>query len=934
MLSRQKVLTNYLITTFLFLFLIIYVSNADDLTVTYAYSLYSGGQSVDFSPDGRYIATGDIDGDVGFWEVGEDESIEYVDLGGDVQSVAFRSDSRYLAADGNDGNVIVWLLDVTTRDTVRGTYVHNDASNINSIAYSPGGRYVAVGMDIRWAFLWDLNTDNLWGWGSLEGSEVYDVAFSPDGEYLATGDDTGYLILREVDTWWDDVESTHFNVGGNVQAVAFSPDGKYVAADGFNANTGQTYVNIYNMSDFRLAWQVITDDVYSIAFSPDSQYIAMGDTNATISFYKIGTDVTLVEEINADGTVYDLAWSPDGTLISDGRDVWNVNVRIPSVPIAAATENKIYWADGSDGMIRRSNLDGSEVETVLSNLNGPKHIALDTTNGMIYWSEESVNKILRANLNGSGVEDVLTGLDEPNEIVLDMSNGKIYWLEQGSDKIRRANLNGTAVEDLVNTGLEIDGGIALDITNGKLYWADWHANRILRFNLNGTASEVLLTGPDDPVDIALDVPAGKMYWLEQGADKVRRANLNGTAVEDLVTTGLDRPYEIALDVTQDKMYWTDWSTETIKRANLDGSSVETLLSGLNYPLGIALDLSFSAPSNTLVSLSPSSVDSPDVGEQLTFSINIAEGQRIAGYQAILTYDYTALRFVQGDNGTYLPSGAFFIPPKVDGDTVQLAASSLAGETMGDGTLATITFEVVEVKPSTVTLSDVILTNSQGETTNPLTEDAVITEPPQLPEDVNDDGVVNIVDLTLVASNFGATGTNAADVNGDGVVNIVDLTLVAAAFGNTASAPYAWEHNSEIAPTREQVAQWLQEARQLNLTDPDFQRGIMVLETLLKALTPKETALLPNYPNPFNPETWIPYQLATPADVTVTIYAADGKVIRMLDLGHQPVGIYQNRSNAAYWDGKNAIGEHVASGVYFYTLTAGDFTATRKMLIRK
>ena len=358
----------------------------------------------------------------------------------------------------------------------------------------------------------------------------------------------------------------------------------------------------------------------------------------------------------------------------------------------------------------------------------------------------------------------------------------------------------------------------------------------------------------------------------------------------------------------------------------------TLASGSEDGTVLLWDLTPTSP--ITVSLSPDSVDSPDVGKQLTFSLNITEGQNVAGYQATVSYDYTALSFIQGENSTYLPSGAFFIPPKVDGDTVQLAASSLAGETMGDGTLATITFEVVAVKESTVRLSDVILTNSQGETTMPQTENAEITEPPQLPEDVNNDGVVNIVDLTLVASNFGATGTNAADVNGDGVVNIVDLTLVAAAFGNTASAPYAWEHNSEIAPTREDVEAWLNEARQLNLPDPDFQRGILVLETLLKVLTPKETALLPNYPNPFNPETWIPYQLATPADVTVSIFSANGKLVRTLSLRYQPVGMYHSRSRAAYWDGKNDAGEPVASGVYFYTLTVGDFTATRKMLIRK
>ena len=98
--------------------------------------------------------------------------------------------------------------------------------------------------------------------------------------------------------------------------------------------------------------------------------------------------------------------------------------------------------------------------------------------------------------------------------------------------------------------------------------------------------------------------------------------------------------------------------------------------------------------------------------------------------------------------------------------------------------------------------------------------------------------------------------------------------------------------------------------------------------------PSESALLPNYPNPFNPETWLPYHLAEPAEVTLSIYSAGGQLVRTLALGHQPAGIYASKSRAAYWDGRNAVGERVASGVYFYTLTAGDFAATEKMLIMK
>ena len=98
--------------------------------------------------------------------------------------------------------------------------------------------------------------------------------------------------------------------------------------------------------------------------------------------------------------------------------------------------------------------------------------------------------------------------------------------------------------------------------------------------------------------------------------------------------------------------------------------------------------------------------------------------------------------------------------------------------------------------------------------------------------------------------------------------------------------------------------------------------------------PVETALFPNYPNPFNPETWIPYQLAEATDVTLTIYDVSGREVRQLALGHRPAGVYYSRGRAAHWDGRNEIGEKVASGLYFYTLTAGEFTATGKMLIQK
>ena len=200
-------------------------------------------------------------------------------------------------------------------------------------------------------------------------------------------------------------------------------------------------------------------------------------------------------------------------------------------------------------------------------------------------------------------------------------------------------------------------------------------------------------------------------------------------------------------------------------------------------------------------------------------------------------------------------------------------------------------------------------------------------------DVTGDGQIDVNDLLLVSNYLGkvAPSTPSIDINSDGVVTIADLLSVAQHL-DTASSPHAPALTGEL--TYAMIETWIKAAHAQNDGSLTFQQGIAKLKYLLTLVIPEETALLPNYPNPFNPETWIPYRLSKPAEVTLTIYAIDGKVVRHLALGHQPVGYYQTRRRAAYWDGRNDVGEQVASGVYFYTLTAGDFHATAKMIIAK
>ena len=203
-------------------------------------------------------------------------------------------------------------------------------------------------------------------------------------------------------------------------------------------------------------------------------------------------------------------------------------------------------------------------------------------------------------------------------------------------------------------------------------------------------------------------------------------------------------------------------------------------------------------------------------------------------------------------------------------------------------------------------------------------------------DVNRDGQINVDDLVLVSNHLGQTDlTNPrVDVNGDGIVTIADLVQVAQHLGESTVSPAPAPVAVPADLTYEAVQGWIDHARAADDGSLVFRQGIANLESLLASLIPAKTVLLPNYPNPFNPETWIPYHLSEPADVTLNIYSVDGKVVRHLDFGHQAAGYYQSRSRAAYWDGTNAGGEQVASGVFFYTLTAGDFSAIRKMVILK
>ena len=218
----------------------------------------------------------------------------------------------------------------------------------------------------------------------------------------------------------------------------------------------------------------------------------------------------------------------------------------------------------------------------------------------------------------------------------------------------------------------------------------------------------------------------------------------------------------------------------------------------------------------------------------------------------------------------------------------------------------------------------------------------LTEHP--PWDVNKDGSVDATDSALVTAALGQTGgdivNSRTDVNWDDTVDGDDVTLVTYHIADEGAAPSIIRAFSLLDKKTLEKLNPVALQTQLDILraksngSPGYLHAIALLENILAATRPDKTQLLANYPNPFNPETWIPYHLANASNVHITIYNARGTVVQRLELGHQREGYYTSRSRAAYWDGTNNVGERVASGLYFYQLQADNVSLLRKMVILK
>ena len=412
-----------------------------------------------------------------------------------------------------------------------------------------------------------------------------------------------------------------------------------------------------------------------------------------------------------------------------------------------------------------------------------------------------------------------------------------------------------------------------------MYWTS-SVDGIQRANLDGSARDPFFS-TETPIDIALDVAGEQIYWTDTN-HRIQRANLDGTGTPDLIISRKDFPNPenilslgaIALDVANNKMYWIV-HPEEIWWANLDGSNPERLLTTKNPNL-LGLD---TKPTDIALDVLRNDIYWSEFSNFRTriWRADLNGKNR----QIIIDLPHTSHE-IQGIALDVTKNKVYWTNSH-DGPSIWYA-NTLDGDP-----------ELLIDLPE------------QGNRS--------LRKPYDIALDVAGDQIYWTYAIDALPDIIGY-GIARSNIEGFGEPEILFT--------------YSPKDSSTGKVRRDGL---LRMALGVSaMSDTNLIAGALAPNAPWSRV--QETALLPNYPNPFNPETWIPYQLAKPADVTLTIYDIKGHVVRALDLGHQRAGIYRSRSRAAYWDGRNAQGEPVASGVYFYTLKTGHFSATRKMLIRK
>ena len=934
-------------------------------------------QAVAFSSDGQFLAAGDGSrdgpGTVKIWDVESRQVVVNLDANPkDIKAVEFSPDDRYLAGSGWNGHLKIW--------EVFNWELQHTIPNIGhyDIAFSPDGKMLA-----------STGNGDVGLWWVQDGTKVaqlpgptdwmHPVDFSHDGAFLAVGAEDGKLRIwrintslangkgdgvriLHIDTYFQQLPKANSANGDNIPDPIPPPA---VVRDFFGLDPfyeqwinvrglpviASARVNPYALKE--AAWLILKmighrPDVLRALVEKRSRIPVIGHTEMLTeipeyshlhpNFYwdrrarGLGGRIASANEENLldGGDRYDVLIHELAHTIHDFA-MQTVDVTFDNRVVAAydaAMENELwqstyaatnkheYWAESSQAWFHAHGDGGSfahfgKTRADLKAYDPNLAALLTEVYGDTEWRYTPlIDRTDLPHLQGfdprdaptfqwpEALEETYAQLKDPNIEGSDLwINLRMYQPRELSYLLRTSRVRGESTEVLFFSLASFDvlvykvslNGIEdfirrfpaghhqlewLDLQAGDIFVIkDTHAKNLAVFRAEEKTGRAIYVGDSDSQPQVRVPPSQRppMYWIDTRAGTIHR--LVGAKVETFLPS-VPNATSLAVDMTDEKLYWTEKTsnrTGRIRRAHLDGTNVQLVRNLTSVPHSLTIDT---------------------VNDKLYLTNSWGKIQR-------LNFD-----------------GSNFEPNLIRGlDSPKYLVLNVAG-----GKLYW-----------TETAGQIWRADLNG------------SNPETLATGLGALGSIDIANRKLYSAE--QTGESEgriqrANLNGTNVQTIVRLESVPLGIAVDAVRRKLYWTDSRGRIRRaslngknvQNVATGLRQPSGIVLGIGSGPTTIVAAPTMVEL--PDETGLLANYPNPFNPETWIPYQLSEPAEVTLTIYAVNGNVVRGLALGHQPAGMYHSKSHAAYWDGKNELSEAVASGVYFYTLSAGDFTATRKMFIRK